>query len=764
MATELWFEMLSETISISMASHQPMTFDASTTVLPFGPYDSGGGVWKFRTCFRFQTANPASRNLYALTLGSAFFYPAQGSEKAKIVIVRADDFGVSCQRHQDIRPLYCASPAFFVYENVDPAEARNVAVTVFSAPEQASPIVELLQKNDPQFVPKTTTAELAGQLADLWLSNGLPGGMLVEGGQLIGACDIDASSSGYMMELRMVRSIDPPATFFFNPAYEFVGWMRMGWLKDTPVFPELIDLGAPYAGTGVIHTVSGGGSNLITNAISSASAGDTILILDNQTYTDEIVIPAQTPVSIVSTAQAGQYAGYPTIDGGNVHRPITILGPQSPGDGIAFIGKLIVKNGEATGARLDGGGILIEKADQTVVSNCWIHHCNAPGLGPITEVYHPALFGEGFGGGIAAYHCSPAIYGCKVENNEARGRGKGIGIFGYGWPIVFDTTVQFNGFNSTGGRMDGGGIGIEIAVTNVEDPNDLADTTPANMASKWDPGNLERAKREFVRIVDSTVSNNNAEDDGGGIYLSVMGGTYLRKTTVSGNKSASNGGGIRVTMGSTLVTRESCVISGNTSNKNSDAVDSKGVGGGGLSIRNADLVDLADIAITGNTAIGWAGGGVSFLSTDEGTYTGTLPPGKGPLTYDWNDILWNVFGHGLARLSIDPKCVFSGNTATHLSGQADHGKGAALYVLRFVGPRESGLPLPANRNDGNGKLKAPPIDVLIQGSQTALTTNNTASFPGSDRLYLDDQTVPTQISDAALLQGESTGQTDFIYP
>lgn len=770
MATDLWFEMLEAVTLAQTKHHPPVLFNAAITFLPFGPYEASAGVWAFRTGCRFEMADTALRQFHAVTTGSAFFYPAVGAEKAKIVLVRGDDLKAVGLKTTGILPTYFAAAPYFIYENVDPLTARQAAIDAFTASDRATWTAGQIKNADPLFQP-ASPAQLPAQLADLWMAGGLPCGLFMEGGEVLGSCDVNPAGPGFVLELRMAREIDPAPSVFFNPGFEFACWKDAGWLQGFTLFPHFTDLDAPVTANGVVHSISGGGSSQIADAIAIAAEGDTILLLDNQAYLDAIVVDMSTPVSVTSVAAADDYANYPTIDGDHDHRPVTITdvaaGGSPPSGAGVFVGKLIIKDGKGTGPRKDGGGVLVDHVNNAFISHCKIMNCEAPGIGAVQESilpamggHGPALFGEGFGGGVACYHASPGIYGCKIEHNEARGRGKGIGVFGYGWPVIFGSDIHHNGLNSTSGRKDGGGIGVQIAVPMLEDPMQLIATTKAQLPSRWDAEKLGAARETSVRIVDTDITSNNADDDGGGIYISVMSSVFMRNTKVLSNTAKSNGGGIRVTMGSRLITRQGCVIDSNQSNHGQVAMDVSGPGGGGLSVRNAELIDLSDTKIRSNTAFGWAGGGLSFLSSDEGTDATAQTFG---ITYDWNDILWDVYGYDGSELVIDGLCLFESNSATLLSGQNDHGKGGAIYALRFLGSRQSGFVLPSDKAL-NGKLKAPPIQVSIAATATVLGAGNSGTFANGDRLYLDDQTTISVIDDSSLSQAELAGTKDFSYP
>jgi hypothetical protein len=521
----------------------------------------------------------------------------------------------------------------------------------------------------------------------------------------------------------------------------------------------LIDTSGPPAGTAVMQTVSGGGDHAITDAIAAASPGDTILIVDGLTYTDTVIIDK--PINLTSTSLEPAdtpFPNYPVLDGQNstasFHRPITITNVNT---GIAFIGKLSIKNGRATGDREDGGGILVEKANNVVISSCVISECEARGGG---------LFGEGFGGGIAAYHASPAILGCVVKFNLANSRGKGIGIFGYGWPTIVGTTIQANGPFEGGSnpRHDGGGIGIQIGVTMFENQVMLAGIIEIpfpTLSLTFKQADLASARENYVRICQSTLEGNISKDDGGGLYITCASRVLLRHTDVLLNQASSNGGGIRATFGSMLLLRD-CLVQGNVSQADEITLNPNGTekkaGGGGIAARNANLVDLVRTKIVSNIAKGWAGGGVSFITTDEGSYGGWWT-NTFVISFDWNDFLWDpqIYGHDHSILRIDAQSSIESNDATQLSQQIDnHGKGGGLYALRWSGPRASGHTPPAEFKAANGDMQAWRSNIYVF-SADMLKNSNQASFKESGfketrRLYVENLVLPEKYIDEDITQ------------
>jgi hypothetical protein len=749
------------------------------TVLPFGPYQSGA-LWKFRTGLTLETAKSAVP-IHAMLDGSITFHPADNTHPSRIVLKRGDLVYLAIAQNKWILPHWFPLANYFVFENIP----SNYAASAASGLKwlQGSPKdLEAKLKTITKLRPSAYTSK---KIADLWLNNSdIP--LPVRAGEIIGSFN-----TGSPVDLRLVQSVaamDSGNAVFYNPCYLMAAWREFGWIsdKDFPagLLDSFSDLTGPPSGVGRNPIViTGGGQGKINNAIALAQDHDTVLITDTGAYTDEVVITK--PLNLMGSARvaASGSSSLPVLDGNNDHRPVAFKGVKN---GIAYIANLTIKNGKGTTPRYNGGGILVEgrTVDNTdgsfqdiggnvVISNCRVVHCDTPNN---ASTFSPWLFSEGFGGGICAYHASPAILNCVVDGNNAAGRGKGIGIFGYAWPRIVNCLVRNNGLTSPTGRGDGGGIGVETASSKIEDTEPLKATNAQNLAQHWRSEDLVLSKERYVVIASSTISGNRANDDGGGLYSSVAAQVIFRKVDVLNNTALHGGGGIRITMGSSVILQRRCTVVGNVSNSDSNPNDdpqsssSVRVGGGGLSARNSN-VDLRDTEFSGNYAKGWSGGGINFISTDEGydkdanIWYQAHNFGKS-MDYDWNDILWNVFKHVSAKLQIDALCNFSFNHATSLPLQlTNHGKGGAAYVLRAQVKRNSGLPVPALRKaivNGEERLIGPPINIAISEVKSLASTNvGDYTAKAGNRLYLDDQTKNKVVADADLPSAGNVSYDSF---
>ncbi|HKT83414.1 MAG TPA: hypothetical protein VJQ84_06210, partial [Solirubrobacterales bacterium] len=201
----------------------------------------------------------------------------------------------------------------------------------------------------------------------------------------------------------------------------------------------------------------------------------------------------------------------------------------------------------------------------------------------------------------------------------------------------------------------------------------------------WKQDEVERARRTDVAIDDCRFTENRCDDDGGGLYASVLSRVKVTKSSFTGNLAQGGGGGIRLTMGS-AGTIDACEIAGNTAIV-ADPENKLVAAGGGLSVRNADVTLTATrIGWTGNT-IGpssnvcsdHAGGGICFQADTEGALAG-IPD-------FWTTIMREVFEVGAVKVLIDSSCRVGGNGAgydagRHPLGAAKKAKGGGIWLLQ----------------------------------------------------------------------------------
>lgn len=731
----------------------------SLSLVGFGPYKDIEDNWQYSSGLHMNAEfESQDRWLYAMTIGTIEYQKnvTDEDDPGTIILQRADGIGQAISKEIGSLPHWYPQPRYIIYENVDRVDAKNAILKTLSDARTKAVILQRLRK-----IKGISFNANAMELAEIWLNGEIS--VQVRGGDLVGGCGVDANSTGNN-RFSNVRMLDTnehlqSGILNFNPSYYIAHWKFMGWIVGTnDLLEKLSDTSGPPAGTGqMLFVVKNGAtesidelisiSTSITTAIGLANDFDTIVINDQETYFESIVI--ERPIFLMGASTKSvrdvnpsflNMTDYPTIDGDNLVRPIVFRNvPSTALNGMAYVGKINIFQGKAPtngdNDRGDGGGILVEHTNRVVISSCMVRRCSAVrGEDSDSESSEGALFSSGFGGGINAYHSSPLIIGCKIEQNNASDRGKGIGVWGYGWPAIINCVIRDNGQSSKAGRSDGGGIAIQIAVPNTEAVGTLASVDRLSLSNVFDQKDLRLARKICVRIFGCHIKEHSVKDDGGGIYLTVGSKVAIRRSKIEMNKSISNGGGIRASFGSWLYLNECEILNNESNTLKSPTTKSSG---GGIAARNVHIVSLKKTIVNNNTAHGFAGGGLSFITTDAGKIADFID-------YDSNDFLWDqdIYNFTEAKLKIDSKSSFVGNQATKLGGQAsDHGKGGAIYVLRWRGLRSVNIPIPGQ----------PVTDMILRGTlvrihisdDTSLSLSNSASFPNSNQLYLSDLAVTT---------------------
>ena len=117
-------------------------------------------------------------------------------------------------------------------------------------------------------------------------------------------------------------------------------------------------------------------------------------------------------------------------------------------------------------------------------------------------------------------------------------------------------------------------------------------------------------------------------------------------------------------------------------------------------------MQIEGVDIRGNTAHGWAGGGIAVLCTDEGSL--------------FMPLLTDIFRFTESWVKVDETTEITENEATKLSTQtSDHGKGGGLYVLRY-------------------SIKDVPTLVVEVASYATVVHDNTSSYSDAHDLAWND--------------------------
>jgi hypothetical protein len=275
----------------------------------------------------------------------------------------------------------------------------------------------------------------------------------------------------------------------------------------------------------------------------------------------------------------------------------------------------VVVTGNMVDAGGQGGGIA--NATGTVILSSSTVSNNAVASG-----------GLGGGGGIATSSGALILSSCTVSGN-AGGGGGGILLDSPGGQVVINSSqITDNHADDTNGV--GGGIELGGSAT-------ITDSTIAENTAGHNGGGifviLPLQSTDRITVTRSAILGNRASS-GGGLY-DLTGTVTVDRTTVSGNfvsdprtgSGLVNGGVDRMTIidsiisnntgGSGILTLGQLTISGSTISGNSTLFD-----GGGLNVAYGDT-NVVNSTFSGNTA-GEAGGGIALISVAPFTSTASL--------------------------------------------------------------------------------------------------------------------------------------------
>jgi hypothetical protein len=694
--------------------HVPIGKPDDAGEVSFGRFglDSPGAA--FRTAWEFTAQDSSSAaELRAFVTGSIRY---DGGTANRIVLQNLDALGELTRREH--LPAWFPLPKFVIYEGVDEDAMTALILEYLSDHGNVRRAVEL------SWGPSVLPSELAERFVAGTLEIPVPAG------RPIGiAKRLDAATRAVRIAMQVV--LDDPDGLYLDPALYHEHWASH--FADLSGHPLETDLRKIWAGPGANGTVRyvrrDGGSTgpytdpaaparLVSLAAAEAGPHDTILVLDTETYSESGQIEIDKPLTITSLAEASVVAAadpptLATLDGGGTHRMFWIREDA----GLVTLANIAITGGaidtdpvSTSGIASDGlspaggGGIVVDRNDQTYIRNCHIHHNTLVGFRGHHEGDYSAEEGtdeSNFGAGIFVFHSSPLVFRNRIVSNHSDRRGGGIGLWGYGWPTIAGNLIALNHADK-----DGGAVGIEVAVPD----HDLVGIVSLDLG--WSDEHIEQARITDVKFLDNQIVGNNAGDDGGGVYLSVMTSALFSGNTIQANVAGGAGGGIRASFGSAVAMQADEVANNQC----------RQPGGGGIACRDSQL-SLRDVLIQENSVQDWAGGGVAFLSSTEGSpISGTDPA----ISDVYDDILREVFRPSQFEMRTEGTTRITQNRCRPGTG-ADHRKGGGVYALRAQVGAFVALPFKLaiddiGRIDGN-LLEGPPDP----------------TFPASAQLHIEDQ-------------------------
>ncbi|NRA10398.1 MAG: hypothetical protein HRT57_00415 [Crocinitomicaceae bacterium] len=691
--------------------------------------------------------------LVAVTTGSIIM--EQYDSTGKITLRNGDVLGNVVM--SDNLPDWFPIPNYIIYDNIDVAETETILTTLLvDSPKTIEAIYKDLGTEQP--ADDTIAAE---EIITFFMSGVLEFGIPISAGELIGKAGT-GTDSDRQVGVSFQEELDNIDGFYLDPAIYFTHWeeyfnnLSGHELKDS--FQKIF--AGPVANGTIIYMADTGSglapyataleaATSLSDAVSIAQPGDSIVIVSNQIYNAGAEIIIENPINI-TYLDSNHYdvldesiaPSIVSLVGGNSHRVLRIELVESKAvmsiSNVAIqdgsIGKDIGDGTYGGSYPYTGGGILIYYSDRTYIRNCIIE---------LNSLLRRGLRFNGYGAGIGMTQSSPYIYGNQIRDNiNTKGRGGGIGGFGYGWPTIESNTFKRNiaELNASGkGLPDGGAIAFLVGTPNEldhlvlsiealaeehresDDPDEFLNDwiqVILDLSTQWISGELDEALNNRIRILNNTFEENRAAQNGGAAYFTALCRVEFRENSFLNNVAGFAGGAVRASFGCNLVFNGDEMI-GNYANyraieKITSNTEEYRNGGGAIAARNSDL-DLYNVKIKDNYVFGWAGGGIFFNSGDEGAFfnqagdlardlmvfviVGVLESlnledltdmgidyvENNPI-FDFNAILRNVYGYSEAKLKIHGMdSEVSGNQCYFLKHDQtiDRRKGAGIYCLRL---------------------------------------------------------------------------------
>jgi hypothetical protein len=333
-----------------------------------------------------------------------------------------------------------------------------------------------------------------------------------------------------------------------------------------------------------VTSVANSGHGSLRADIAAAHSGDTINFapsLDGKTITltsGELLINKSLTIE-------GPGAGQLTISGNNHSRAFEVNATQP-----VFLSGLTISDG-VVGGSLSGGGILNDTT--LTVSGCTISRCHGSYYGGGIEnggtmtisncdiSGNTAAFGAGIGNGGTL-----TVSGSNISGNSAApSDGVGGGIWNKGTMTISQCTLDYNDAS-----VNGGGIYNQLLGNLTISQCTLSNNVSYSIYGSGGGGGIYTDGG--ITVSGSTLYNNDAYFEGGGIY-SHHKTTTLTNCTLSNNVTKmAAGGGLFVDSYSTA-TLTNCTLSGNKS---------PGIGGGIYvnGFPSEGILNLTNTIVAGN--------------------------------------------------------------------------------------------------------------------------------------------------------------------
>ena len=494
---------------------------------------------------------------------------------------------------------------------------------------------------------------------------------------------------------------------------------------------------------------------------------------------------------------------------------------KDAGDTNVLLKDLTIEDNKGT----QGGGVHIENSQNVTIDHCTIQNNKTTEVSPNTNASVDIGAGGGVfvsdkshvtiqngstiqgntgtrGGGIYTEHSTVEVKDSKIDRNTAddapekapnSNKGLGGGIYSYESTLtVTDSTISgneakgstsliwYNSKNEISSEALGNGGGGICAVGKKSDVTLDGVTVTDNKAtySKKGTGAGIEAQGGSLTVKDSTISNNEAQGNGGGIFSAEGNVLDVSGSTIQGNK-ADNGGGIhmgeardtsktpsKATITDTKILDNEAIGSGegggvyvggpraDATLKGCTVANNKSVSTGGGIAAKLGTVTLDDTTVENNQAVN--GGGLFHL--------GIAVPGS--LTLQNGSIIRNntassmgggLFLWGNVGLKSENSEI-SGNKALYGAGIA-----ASQYTANFASPKLELVDTKVNNNGdantvmGGGIYAASGVTVT---SKNTKFLDNTANSGGGILLYLNSS---ADLNNSEVSGNKATGNGGGVY-
>ena len=422
-----------------------------------------------------------------------------------------------------------------------------------------------------------------------------------------------------------------------------------------------------------------------------------------------------------------------------------------------------------TGTR--GGGVYVEKGSTVDVKDSNIDNNRATETPTDSAKETPSgsstsdpnekpktPHNNGLGGGIYSYDSTLTVTGSTISGNEAEGTtspirynekgelsysalgqgGGGICAVGKESNVTLDrVTVTGNKATAFADNKFGTGGGIDAQGGSLT----VKDSTISDNYARGNGGGIYSAKGNVLDVSGSTIQGNKG-DNGGGIQLSASTATFTKTDILNNETTDSLGGGVYV--GTQVnATLKDCTVAGNKVNKEN------GMGGGICAYGVGFDVTLDHVQVENNTANG-VGGGIC-------AYGFAANPGKITLK-NGTTIKGNTAASGGGIYALGPMTILAENADVLNNSATGWAGGVFAY---------NGVTLKANNTKFQGNTAAAAGGILLYLNSSADLDNsevsgNKATGNGGG-VYVWDSTCSLTASNGTVFRENSAANGGGIY-